>query len=259
MVNNLIKTLTSKPRNTKLDPKKFRLSIGRAYLQGRTANGFKKKTTFSPSTVGYGHGTCPRYWSIAFDGAEFKETVNAQGVAAMDNGTDAHTRLQKVIEKTGVLKEIEKEIKLVDPPIRGFVDLIIDADGEDIVGEIKTIKDEQYSIRKDTSTGSDSHIVQLLIYMKALNLDEGFLLYENKNTHEIAIVPVVMSEENIDYADYIFNWMKEVRKAWEEKKNIKRPFKEGGKPCNYCPVSAACLERADGRTKIDPLVVRSQC
>lgn len=259
MVNNLIKTLTNKPRNTKLDPKKFRLAVGRAYLQGRTANGFKKKYTFSPSTVGYGHGTCPRYWSLAFDGAEFKETVNAQGVAAMDNGTDAHTRIQKVIEKTGMLKEVEKEIKLSDPPIRGFVDLIIDADGEDVVGEIKTIKDDQYSVRKDTSTGADSHIVQLLIYMKALELDEGFLMYENKNTHEIAIVPVVMSEENKDYADYIFDWMKEVRKAWEEKKNIKRPFKAGGKPCNYCPVSKACIEKADGRTKIDPLVVRSQC
>ena len=35
-----------------------------------------------------------------------------------------------------------------------------------------------------------------------------------------------MSEENEKYANYIFDWMREVYKAWEEKKNIKRPFTE---------------------------------
>ena len=256
MPRNLIGTLTKKPRNTKLDAKKFRLAIGRAYLEGKTGYIHRKKTTFSPSTVGYGHGKCPRYWSIAFDGADFKETFNAQGVAAMDNGTDAHTRLEKVIAKTGYLKESEREIKLDSPPIRGFIDLILDVEGEEIVGEIKTIKDDQYTLRKDTSTGADSHVVQLLIYMKVTGAEEGFFLYENKNTHEITVIPMVKSPENLDYVDYIFDWMKEVRAAWEEKKNIKRPFKGDKAPCTYCPVKEVCFEKSDGRHKIAPLEIR---
>lgn len=259
MTKNLIKTLTSKPRNTKVDARKLRLAIGKAYLEGKNKTEFRTKKTFSPSTVGYGYGTCPRYWNLAFSGAEFKDSFNAQGMAAMNAGTQSHERIQSAMLRAGLVKELEREIKLTDPPIRGFADLIMDVDGEEVVGEIKTIKSEAFDIRKDTSTGSDSHVVQLLIYMKALGLDEGFFLYENKNSHEIAIIPVVMSEENEKYSEYIFNWMREVREAWENGKNIKRPFKENATACNYCPIKDDCFGRSDGRTKIEPLEVRSQC
>ena len=256
MAKNLIKTLTTKPRDTKIDAKKLRLAIGRAYLEGKNGVSFKKKNTFSPSTVGYGYGTCPRYWSLAFTGTEFKDSFNAQGMAAMNAGSQAHERIQGAMQKADLVKELEREIKLVDPPIRGFADLIMEVDGEEIVGEIKTIKAEGFDIRKDTSTGSDSHVVQLLIYMKALDLKEGFFLYENKNSHEIAVIPIVMSEENEAYANYIFDWMREVHAAWKDGKNIKRPFKETESKCNYCPIKASCWSKPDGRHKIEPLKVR---
>jgi CRISPR/Cas system-associated exonuclease Cas4 (RecB family) len=258
MAKNLIKTLTTKPRNTKVDAKKLRLAIGKSYLQGKNGTDFKKKKTFSPSTVGYGYGTCARYWSLAFTGTEFKDSFNAQGMAAMNAGTQAHERIQGAMEKAGLVKELEREIKSVNPPIRGFADIIMEIDGEEVVGEIKTVKAEGFDIRKDTSTGADSHVVQLLIYMKVLGLEEGFFLYENKNSHELAVIPIVMSEENKVYADYIFEWMKEVYQAWVDGKNIKRPFKENAFPCTYCPIKDSCWSKPDGRTKIDSLKVRSQ-
>jgi CRISPR/Cas system-associated exonuclease Cas4 (RecB family) len=256
MAKNLIKTLTTKPRNTKVDAKKLRLAIGRAYLEGKNKTEFRTKKTFSPSTVGYGYGTCGRYWNLVFSGAEFKDTFSAQGMAAMNAGTQAHERIQGAMQKADLVKELEREVKLLDPPIRGFADLILEIDGEEVVGEIKTIKAEGFDIRKDTSTGSDSHVVQLLIYMKALGLDEGFFLYENKNSHEIAVIPIVMSEENQEYSEYIFDWMREVHQAWKENKNIKRPFKEISYECKYCPIKNDCYSRTDGRTKILPLEVR---
>ena len=257
MAKNLIKTLTTKPRETKVDPRTMRLEIGKAYIEGKNKTEFRVKKTFSPSTVGYGYGKCPRYWNLAFGGAEFKDTFNAQGMAAMNAGTQAHERIQSAMQRRGLVKELEREIKLSDPPIRGFADLIVEASGEEVVGEIKTIKAEGFDIRKDTATGADSHVVQLLIYMKALGLDEGFFIYENKNSHEIAVIPLVMSEENEAYSDYIFDWMREVHKAWEDDKNIKRPYKENSTSCNYCPIKADCWSRPDGRKKIDPLEVRS--
>jgi len=257
MPKNLIKSLTTKPRDTKIDAKKLRLAIGRAYLDGKNGISFKKKTTFSPSTVGYGYGTCPRYWSMAFTGTDFKDSFNAQGMAAMESGTQAHERIQGAMQRANLVKEIEREVKLDNPPIRGFADLILEVDGEEIVGEIKTIKAEGFDIRKDTSTGSDSHVVQLLIYLKALGLNEGFFLYENKNSHEIAVIPIVMSEENKVYADYIFDWMKEVYAAWQDKKEIKRPFKENDYKCNYCPIKDSCWSAEDGDYEIKPLEVRA--
>ena len=137
MVNNLIKTLTTKPRNTKVDAKKLRLAIGKSYLQGKNGTDFKTKKTFSPSTVGYGYGTCARYWNLAFTGTEFKDSFNAQGMAAMNAGTQAHERIQGAMQKAGLVKELEREIKSVNPPIRGFADIIMEIDGEEVVGEIK--------------------------------------------------------------------------------------------------------------------------
>ena len=257
MVKNLIGTLTTKPRDTKIDPKKFRLAVGKAYLDGKNGTNFMVKKTFSPSTIGYGYGTCPRYWNLAFTGANFKTSFTAQGMAAMNAGTQAHDRIQGALLKAGLVKELEREVLCEDPPIRGFADMISEVDGEEIVGEIKTIKSEGFDIRKDTSTGSDSHVVQLLIYMKAMNMNEGFFLYENKNSHEIAVIPIVMSDENKKYVEYILDWMRGVYSAWQDKKNIKRPFKENSSNCNYCPVKGDCWSASDGRTKIEPLEVRS--
>jgi CRISPR/Cas system-associated exonuclease Cas4 (RecB family) len=259
MAKNLIGSLVTKPRDTKLDAKKYRLALGKAYLAGKNGIQFTTKKTFSPSTVGYGYGKCPRYWNLAFSGVDFKNSFNAQGMAAMNAGTQAHDRIQSAMGKVeyGKLVELEREVKVIDPPIRGFADAIIEIDGEEIVGEIKTVKSEGFDIRKDTSTGADSHVVQLLIYMKAMDMKEGFFLYENKNSHELACIPIVMSEENEKYANYIFDWMREVYKAWEEKKNIKRPFTEKSSNCNYCPIKIACWDKPDGRTKIEPLEVRS--
>jgi CRISPR/Cas system-associated exonuclease Cas4 (RecB family) len=259
MAKNLIGSLVTKPRDTKLDAKKYRLALGKAYLEGKNGIQFTTKKTFSPSTVGYGYGKCPRYWNLAFSGVEFKNSFNAQGMAAMNAGTQAHDRIQSAMGKVeyGKLVELEREVKVVDPPIRGFADAIIEIDGEEIVGEIKTVKSEGFDIRKDTSTGADSHVVQLLIYMKAMDMKEGFFLYENKNSHELACIPIVMSEENAKYSDYIFDWMREVYTAWEEKKNIKRPFTEKSSNCTYCPIKIACWDKPDGRTKIEPLEVRS--
>lgn len=257
MAKNLIGTLTSKPRNTKIDAKKFRLAVGKAYLEGKNGTKFMTKKTFSPSTVGYGYGKCPRYWSLAFSGANFKTSFTSQGMAAMNAGTQAHDRIQAALLKAGLVKELEKEITCADPPIRGFADMISEVDGEDIVGEIKTIKSEGFDIRKDTSTGADSHVVQLLLYMRVLDLQEGYFLYENKNSHEISVIPIVMSDENEKYIDYILDWMREVYSAWQNKKNIKRPFKENSTSCNYCPLKNDCWEAPDGRTKIEPLEVRS--
>ena len=34
------------------------------------------KKTFAPSTIVYGHGECPRYWYLAFEGGTFEDNVN---------------------------------------------------------------------------------------------------------------------------------------------------------------------------------------
>jgi CRISPR/Cas system-associated exonuclease Cas4 (RecB family) len=237
------------------DPIKFGEMVEEAYLSGNKRDSFTKKKTFSPSTIGYGHGNCARYWFIAFTGAEFDDTFDAQAVANMSNGTSAHDRIQKVIEKTGTLKGIEIEVLNDDPPIRGFMDLILEWEGEEVAGEIKTIKSDGYAIRQSTMSAPGYHQLQLLSYMKNKGIKQGFFYYENKDTQEILLIPINMNERNTKLIDDAWDWLRKVYANFEAGTLPNRAFTKSQSACKYCPVKKVCWkELGDGEVEIEAMV-----
>lgn len=255
MAKNLIASLLNQPKDTKLNSQKFVKMLNSAYQKTNTNKEFKQKKSFAPSTIGYGHGTCARYWWIAFNGAEFTENIPAANIASMRSGTDAHERIQKLIEGTGLLKQSEREIKNDSPPVRGFADLILEVNDEEIIGEIKTIKDQYFIQRKTEGQPSSSHLLQLLVYMKIEGAQEGFVLYENKNDNELLCIPIEMSEKNKEYIEYVFDWMQQVYKTYKEDIPPKRGYTKSTWTCKGCPVLDACNERDPGTLKIANLKV----
>lgn len=225
----------------------FSKLIDKSYNDRRREKKYTKKTTFSPSTIGYGHGNCPRYWFIAFSGEEFDEKFDATAIANMLNGTYAHERLQKIIEETGVLKETEREILSDDPPIRGFADLILDWNDAEIVGEIKTTRDEQFALRQSSMKPSANHLLQILTYMKVEGVQEGFLLYENKNTQDICIIPISMNERHEKIINTTFDWMRKVHLAWKEDSVPQRNLIKTSYACQNCPVRKSCWNTKDNK------------
>jgi CRISPR/Cas system-associated exonuclease Cas4 (RecB family) len=206
---------------------------------------FTQKKTFSPSTVGYGHGNCPRYWFIAFTGAEFEQQFDAMARANMDNGTAAHDRIQKIMAKTGTLKATEIEVTYDDPPIRGFADAFIEWNGKEVVGEIKTAKQEVWDARKAEMKPAPNHLLQLLIYMKIRKVEQGFFFYENKNDQTFLIIPVNINERNKQIANDLFEWMRTTYKAYTENTLPERAFTKSTSSCKYCPVKKACWQEMD--------------
>lgn len=255
MAKNLISSIRNRPKNTTLDPKKFVKMINESYEAQRSGTEFKTKKSFSPSTIGYGHGTCARYWTIAFSGADFTDTFTATGIASMENGTMSHERIQKRIESLGIVKQHEKEIIFRDPPIRGFSDTIINVDGKDIIIEIKTIKSSNYIQRENEGQPSNSHLLQLLVYMYIEDIREGIVLYENKDTHELLAVPVEMTEKNKEYVDYVFQWMRDVYAAWKSGEQVKRGYTKSTWACKSCPVLEKCNSMEATGLKIENLKV----
>jgi CRISPR/Cas system-associated exonuclease Cas4 (RecB family) len=253
MGRDLVTNLKFKKHVSGFNPAELSKLIDSAYLEGKNTAKFMQKTTFSPSTVGYGHGNCARYWFIAFTGTEFNDTFDAISVANMANGTAAHERLQKLFEKTGVLKETEREILKSDPPVRGFADLILDWEGKEVIGEIKTTKDEAYLFRQNSMKPSQNHLLQILIYMDVSEAEEGFLMYENKNNQEVLILPIKMNEANRDFLEDVYTWMREVRSMYDEGEAPKRPFRKNNQICTNCPVRNTCFEMEDGEKLIPVL------
>lgn len=213
----------------------------------------QQKKTFAPSTIAFSHGECPRYWYLAFEGAVFEDNADAYGGANMTNGTKSHERIQQAMDDAGILKDSEFKVTWEDPPIFGFGDVILDWEGKDLLGEIKTMPSEGFEYRKAAGKPKLGHLIQLLIYMRILNKTEAVLIYENKNNHDLLVIPVEINDYYIQWVNQTFDWMKTVRKAWEDKKLPEKNYRSNSKICKTCPIRSTCDEAGKGEIKINSL------
>jgi CRISPR/Cas system-associated exonuclease Cas4 (RecB family) len=251
MATNFMKQMLDKEPVGPINTKELIKKIETGYLIDQGSS-FKTKKTFSPSSLVYGNGACARYWFLAFTGGDFVSNNDAYAVANMSSGTMAHERIQKAMEDSGILVEKEKRIVSQDPPIFGFVDAILQWGEDQLVGEIKTMREEAFSYRK-FARPPNYHLMQLIIYMKVLARELGVLIYENKNSHELHAIPVEMNDEYKAWGEYAFDWMRTVRKQWESGEIPKKTYRSNSKVCKTCPLSGACVSADKGTIKIEPL------
>lgn len=248
MGRDIVNNLKFKKQSGSFDVDLFASQLNEAYLALKKPDGEMIKKSFSPSTLGYGHGNCPRYWYMAFSGTNFIDDNDAIAVANMQQGTQAHDRLQGLISQFPQFVTMEEELLNEYPPIRGFIDLVMDY-GKPVLGEIKTAKQEVWDTRRVTMASSSNHMLQLLTYMHVKNVEEGFFLYENKNTQEVLVIPISMTDKNKKIINELFSWMCDV---WDNFQNGDMPTKPEGAsktkmPCTYCPVKKECWSK-----KADP-------
>jgi CRISPR/Cas system-associated exonuclease Cas4 (RecB family) len=259
MARDIVKNLKFKKYEGKFDVKEFAKMLDDAYLSTKRADGDMQKYSFSPSSFGYGHGNCPRYWYMAFSGAHFIDSNDAQAVANMAQGTQAHERIQNLIEKMGgPVTEVQTEIEIKNeyPPIRGFIDLVFKWEDTPVIGEIKTAKQEVWDTRQAEMSPSANHLLQLLTYMKLKQINEAFFLYENKNTQEILLIPVQMTEKNKEIIEELFLWLCEVYDNFKDGDIPMRPFLKTSYSCKNCPIKKECWGGETGTIQIEAYEVR---
>lgn len=239
--------------NKAFQTKEFGELLEDAYTQGNRETKETKKEGFAPSKVGYGNGNCPRYWYYAFNGAEFEYTNDALSMANMNYGTEAGKRIAGLLETAGILIEAEKEVKHDDPPIGGFMDAMVEWQGEEIICEIKTTRQDSFNIRQAKMKAPGYQLIQLLTYMKVFEKDKGFFLVENKNTGELLVIPIKMNDAYRKLIDDVWDWMRMVHKNAMEGELPKRPFySPKSKPCNECEVAKTCWAGFNRAKKEDP-------
>lgn len=200
-----------------------------------------KKTSFAPSGLGYA-GSCPRMWFYAFNGAMFEYDTAAPAMANMEAGTDAGKRLANVLDKAGILIDSEIKVTHNDPPIFGYIDAMVRWKDEVIVVEVKTTKSASWNYRATSNSVPGYQMVQLLIYMHLTGKEKGFFMTENKDTHEIFILPVKMDDEKRALVEYVLDWMRKVKKNADEGELPTRPFTNKSMQCKGCPVRNTCWE-----------------
>jgi CRISPR/Cas system-associated exonuclease Cas4 (RecB family) len=264
MTKNLLNSIMIK-KDTKqedtLEVGKLIEKIQSGYVINRVPKHQTKKS-FAPSTIAYSHGECPRYWYLAFDGAVFEDNADAYGAANMTAGTKSHDRIQQAMMDSGVAKiykdannQDTTEFKVIcnDPPIFGYGDVMLDWQGEELLGEIKTMMNEGFEYRKASGKPKTGHLIQLLIYMKIFKKEKAVLIYENKNNHELLILPVILTDYQRKWVNQAFDWMREVRKAWSERTLPQKNYRSNSKICKTCPIKKTCDEAGKGDLKIKSL------
>jgi CRISPR/Cas system-associated exonuclease Cas4 (RecB family) len=260
MVKNLlsqvmVKKVESNPNSKPsfIDRDELIAKINSGYTINRVDK-FQTKKTFAPSTIAFSHGECPRYWYLAFEGAVFTDNADAYGGANMTAGTKSHERIQEAMKNVpGLLADSEFKITYNDPPIFGFGDVMLNWEEKQLLGEIKTMPHEAFEYRKISGKPKAGHLVQLLIYMKILNKNKSVLIYENKNNHELLIFPIELNQYMYEWVENAFEWMRTVRKAWEDKTLPEKNYRSNSKICKTCPIKDACNIAGSGEIKIKSL------
>lgn len=225
--------------------------IYEAYLQDKIEDNRAKKS-FSPSKIVWNEGVCPRFWYLAFkDGRFINKYDSGKNIANMENGTFAHERIQDALQKSGLQSGSEEWVKCEDPPIVGKLDSRIEWEDKEFLVEIKTCTEEAFQRHKRSNSASNYHILQLLIYMKILKKKYGMIMYENKNTQDLLVIPVNITQRHVDFVDYLFDWMKEVHSAIQEEKLPEVPFRSNDiKICQKCSLQEICKTYPKGDIKI---------
>lgn len=255
MAKNLLNELmqhSEKPATVNANMDQLIEKINSGYIANRGTR-YQQKKTFAPSTIAYGHGECARYWYLAFEGGDFEDYADPFAGANMTNGTKSHERIQKAMEDAGILIDSEFKITYEDPPIFGYGDVILDWQGEELLGEIKTAMAEGFEYRKKSRKAKNGHLIQILIYMKILKKAKGVIIYENKNNHELLAIPVEVNDYYIGWVNKAFDWMREVRRAWEDKLLPKKNYRSNSKICKTCPLAKVCDAAGEGKIKINSL------
>lgn len=202
---------------------------------------FREKKSFAPSGLGYS-GSCPRYWWYAFNGADFTYDTDPTAIANMDAGSDSGARLAKLFDKAGILIDDEVPVNYKNPDIFGYIDAIVRWKGEAVLVEIKTTNNANWNKRVTTNTVPGYQLAQLLIYMYVTKHDKGFFLTENKDTNQLFVYPVKMTDDHRKVVEDIFEWMRMVKDNVDNGELPTRPFTKSSFQCKGCPVKETCWD-----------------
>ena len=246
-----------------VNPASINEIIERGYSVSARETKVRKKETFAPSSIGYGKATCARYWYLAFEGKYvFDESgTDNKGLANMTNGTEVHARLNKVFEDSGALVSSEQELRIENPPVFGFIDAILDVDGEHVVIEVKSAKQEMFVNYMNKQKGAAYHMYQILLYLKGTGLKHGALVYENKNDQSVLTIPVSLNEYNEKAITDAMDWMQEVYDNWKAAEGTldnlpKRPWTQKNVKCKQCPLFDECWNNLpEGTVAIKPMAI----
>jgi CRISPR/Cas system-associated exonuclease Cas4 (RecB family) len=136
----------------------------------------------------------------------------------------------------GILVAEEIPVTYDSPPIEGTADGIIDWYGHKLI-ELKSISSEGFHYRQLHSKPKDEHYRQAQIYMHCLDLESGYVIYENKNNQDI--LPIYIDRDQ-KFIDKLFKKYETIYHNYVNGQIPDHPYKRTSANCNSCDLAALC-------------------
>ena len=123
---------------------------------------------------------CDRYLYLAYNGRLGDQVITAKTARIFDTGGSLEGRMQKYFERTGLFLAAEQSLRLNNPPISGRYDFLLKHEEYGrVILELKSINDRGFTALIDSP--KPEHLIQLQIYLNLAEVENGVVLYENKN------------------------------------------------------------------------------
>lgn len=217
-------------------------------------DGIWHQNWFRPSGLTYkwGAGVCPRYWSYIFNSFERFETIDAQSGSRMGHGTDRHSVIQERLRESPHFVALERHLAMLNPTVQGSCDVVmLNEDGEEVIGEIKTTTQENF-FKRQLEGPPHYNVLQVALYMHMAGLSKGFILIENNNTRQVMIFPVEYTEELRAEIEELLEWMRTVEEAVKVKQQLpERVMTKSSYNCKGCAFRKACWDGPEGDVRIE--------
>jgi hypothetical protein len=135
---------------------------------------------------------CERYLYLAYNGLLGDQVIGAKLVRIFDTGSSLEVRMKKYFERTGLFIAEEQPVRLNSPPISGRYDFMLKHEEHGrILLELKSINDRGFT--ELIEAPKHEHLIQLQIYLNLAGVDNGVVLYENKNDQALKAFKVTKS------------------------------------------------------------------
>jgi len=137
---------------------------------------------------------CDRYLYLAYNGKLVDQVIGAKTARIFDHGGSLEVRMKKYFERTGLFLAAEQPVKLNNPPISGRYDFLLKHEEYGrVLLELKSINDKGFKALIDIP--KPEHLVQVQIYLNLAGIENGVVLYENKNDQVLKAFKVL---KNVD-------------------------------------------------------------
>lgn len=145
-----------------------------------------------------------------------KKAVDGRGRRIFDNGDYMHHRYYKYFAEMGIL--IAAELKAVENDLfHGYLDCLI-SDGKKLwVVDLKSCSMWTFNKLQEPDRG---HKLQIMFYMYYMNIEQGMLIYENKDNQTIKVFKIQLDRALIE------KYIEEFKKLKEDIKNSVEPADE---------------------------------